>query len=165
VAPAPPLLWGWMGLWGVVAWAAGSGVRTARARPPGRLGGVESGMVGLLLGLAMLALLIAAVARQDLTDSLARQASYGLVVLCLGLFHLMLRRDSLRAVVGFCSLGLGIQILDDVARAAVVPAGGSGSGAVLAATAVAVALTVRIAWIRQGTAGTSWVSEAHDLHD
>jgi len=36
---------------------------------------------------------------------------------------------------------------------------------VVLATAIAVALTVRIAGSRERAAGTAWVSDAHDLRD
>lgn len=156
---------GWSILWGVVAWRAG------RPRPAGpgqarRPGGAESGMIGLLLALALLALLVAAVARHDLDADAARRASYGLALLVLGLLHLMLRRDALRALLAFGALGLGLEVLEGAARDLLLPSDARvHSGVALLATAVAVALTDRVVRTRQHSAGTPWVSDAHDLHD
>src|SRR5437773_1502173 len=103
LGPRWPVGVGWAALWGVVAWNA----RPApRARARGTPGGTESGVVGLMLGLALLALLLAAVARLDLDAAGSRGASYGVLLLCLGLLHLMLRRDVTRAGVAFAGMGL-----------------------------------------------------------
>src|SRR5213593_686800 len=103
------LRYAWAGLWLLVAWCVGaSNPQPAKSRPA-RPGGAESGAIGLLLGLALLTLLVSAVARQDLADTEARHASYGVLLIVVGLLHLMLRRDVLRALLGFGSLGLGLQ--------------------------------------------------------
>lgn len=156
---------GWCALWLLVAW--GAGVPSAQAKRPlaSREGGLEAGTVGLLLGVILVALLIAAVARQDLSPEDARRASCGALILALGLIHLMTRGHARRAGVGFASLGLGLQVLDGAARAAQVPQTLPPEGAVLLATAIAVALALRIAVSRERLAGTAWVSDAHDLHD
>lgn len=163
---APPLLTAaWSALWLVVAWAAGVPEGQARRPLAARRGGLEAGTVGLLLGLVLLALLIAAVARQDLSPEDARRASYGALILSLGLIHLMTRGHARRGGVAFASLGLGLQVLDGAARAAQVPETLPPGGAVLLATAIAVALAMRVAISRERLAGTAWVSDAHDLHD
>ena len=82
----------------------------------------------------------------------------------LGLLHLMLRRHALRAAVAFGALGLGVQVLDGMARRGEVGLGAPPAG-VLIATAIAVAATVRLAGSRESTAGSAWVSDAHDLRD
>ncbi|TMQ73653.1 MAG: hypothetical protein E6K81_03640 [Candidatus Eisenbacteria bacterium] len=162
---SPPLTAAWSALWLLVAWAAGAREGAARrplAHPRGR---VEAGTVGMLLGLALLALLVVAVARQDLSPEDARRASLGALILSLGLIHLMMRGHARRAGVSFASLGLGLQVLDGAARAAQVPQTLPQGGAVLIATAIAVALAMRVAASRERLAGTAWVSDAHDLHD
>jgi hypothetical protein len=163
--PRWPIGAGWALLWAGVAWRAGAGGRAVRNRVAARPGGAESGMVGLLLGLVLLALLVGAVARQGLSPEAGRRASYGLLIMCLGLLHLMLRRDALRATVAFAALGLGLQVLAAAARATLLAPEAHDPGHVLVATAVAVALADRLARVRQQDAGSAWVSDAHDLHD
>ena len=160
-----PLTAAWCALWLLVALGMGMPEGVARRPLAARRGGLEAGTVGLLLGLVLLALLIAAVARQDLSPEDARRASYGVLVLSLGLIHLMTRSHARRAGVAFASLGLGLQVLDGAARAAQVPGTLPPGGAMLLATAVAVALALRAAVGRERLAGTAWVSDAHDLHD
>jgi hypothetical protein len=121
--------------------------------------------VALMLGLALLALLVAAVARQDMSPEDGRRASYGTAMLGLGLLHLMMRRHLRRALVGFAALGLGLQVLDGAARGAQLQTSGSSGGSVLLATGLVVAVALRIADGRERHAGTAWVSDAHDLHD
>jgi hypothetical protein len=161
---SPILTAAWSVLWLLVAWAAGA-PEGARRPLADRRGRVEAGTVGILLGLALLALLVVAVARQDLSPEDARRASYGALILTLGLIHLMMRGHARRAGVSFASLGLGLQVLDGAARAAQVPQTLPQGGAVLIATAIAVALAMRVAASRERLAGTAWVSDAHDLHD
>jgi len=96
--------------------------------------------------------------------ALAHHPAYGLLLIDLGLLHLMLRRHALRAAVAFGSLGLGVQVLDGMARAGEVGVQPSTPGVVLA-TAIAVAITVRLAESREHAAGTAWVTDAHDLRD
>lgn len=162
---SPLLSAAWCALWLLVAWGAGVPEGAAQRPLAAHRGGLEAGTVGLLLGLVLLALLIAAVARQDLSPEDARRASYGALILALGLIHLMMRGHARRAGVAFASLGLGLQVLDGAARAAQVPATLPPAGAVLLATAIAVALAMRVAVSRERLAGTAWVSDAHDLHD
>jgi len=162
---SPLLTAAWSLLWLVVAWSAGA-PRSAARRPlaPTR-GGLEAGTVGLLLGLVLLALLIATVARQALSPEEARRASYGGLLVVVGILHLMLHGHARRASVAFASLGLGLQVLDGAAREAQVSATLPAAGTVLLATALAVALAVRVAVSRERLAGSAWVSDAHDLHD
>lgn len=162
---SPLLTGGWCVLWLLVAWGAGVPEGVARRPLAPTRGVLESGTVGLLLGVLLLALLIAAVARQDLSPEDARRASYGVLVMVVGIIHLMLRRHARRAGVAFASLGLGLQVLEGAARSAQVPETLLPGGAVLLATAIAAALATRVASIRERIAGTAWVSDAHDLHD
>lgn len=160
----PHLLAAWVALWIVIAWQAGRVTAGARRSLTTRLGGMEPGSVGLLIGAALLALLLAAVARQDLAPEEARRVAYALVLIDIGLVHLMLRRHALRAAVAFGALGLGVQVLDGMARSAEIGVPPSSPGIVLA-TAVAVGMTARLAGSRESAAGTAWVSDAHDLRD
>src|SRR5262249_39600712 len=94
-------------------WVALAGAVTRLPPDPDRVGalrrgGMESGTVGLLLGLALLTLLVAALARADLDERLSRESSYALLLISLGLIHLMLRRHVLRAAVAFATLGFGL---------------------------------------------------------
>jgi hypothetical protein len=168
----PWIAWGWALLWLAIAWLAGRpGPRSRSAR----LAGLESGGIGLVLGPALLALLLAGVAQLDLDAGMTRRCSYGVLLVCLGFLHLMMRRHVERAATGFAAMGLGLQVLLAAARAGV--AGGSPPGAVtsadglppaglpLAAAALAVALAARIGAARMAAAGSAWVSDAHDLHD
>jgi hypothetical protein len=165
LGPLTPLRLAWAALWGIVAWRVGG----SRARREGPVldhpGGIESGLVGLMLGLALLTLLIAAIARQDLSAGDSRSVSYGLLILCLGLLHLMLRRDARRAMVSFATLGLGLQVLDCAARAASLTAESVDRGTIVAVAAITIAIAARLAVIREHDAGSAWVSDAHDLHD
>ncbi len=160
-----PLAWGWSLLWAGIAWQVGRPRDVAGPESAARPGGFESGTVGMFLGLALLTLLIAAVARQDLAPAESRRASYALLVLGLGLLHLMLRRHALRATIAFAALGLGLELLESAARDAELPGTAPAPGGVLLATAVAVTIAVRLARARERAGGTMWVSQAHDLHD
>ena len=154
----------WVVLWITIAWQAGRVTSGARRAFTTRLAGMEPGTVALLIGAALLVLLLAAVGRQNLSLEDTRRVAFGLFLLVLGLLHLMLRRHALRAAVAFGALGLGLQVLDGMARRSEVGPASPASGVVLA-TAIAVALTVRIAGSRERAAGTAWVSDAHDLRD
>ena len=156
---------GWTALWLVVAWRTGNADEAARRPLAATRNVLESGTVALLLGLVLLALLVAAVARQDMSPEDGRRASYGIALLGLGLLHLMIRRHLRRALVGFAALGLGLQVLDGAARGAQLQTSASSGGSVLLATALVVAVALRIADGRERHAGTAWVSDAHDLHD
>ena len=162
---SPLLTAAWSALWLTVAWCSHVPPGAARRPLASTRGGLEAGTVGLLLGLVLLALLIATVARQSLSPEEARRASYGGLLLVLGILHLMLHGHVRRAGVAFGSLGLGLQVLDGVAREAQVSATLPAGGTVLLATALAVALAIRVAISRERLAGSAWVSDAHDLHD
>jgi len=161
-----PLRLVWAAVWAAVAW----GVTSAPAPRRGavlsrRIGLVESGSVGFLLGVALLALLLVAIARQNLPDDPARRATYGIVVLCLGLLHLMLRRHTVRAAIALAMLGLGLQIVERVAHESLVAASLAPGYGIVLATALTCALAVRIGHTRERVATSPWVGDAHDLHD
>ena len=165
LAPTP-LRMVWAAMWAALAW----GVTSARAPRRGavlsrRIGLVESGSVGLLLGMALLTLLLVAIARQDLPDDPGRRATYGIVVLCLGLLHLMLRRHTVRAAIALAMLGLGLQIVERVARESLVAVSPTPDYGIVLATALTCALAVRIGHTRERVATSAWVGDAHDLHD
>lgn len=157
-----PVVAAWSLLWAFVAWRAGLRTGDGDARPPG---GAESGIVGIVIGVAVLALLMAGVARQDLAPEDGRRASWGLTVLGIGLLHLMVRRHALRALVGFAAMGLGLQMLDGAARGAELADALPAGGGVLLATGLALGLVTRIARGRERVVGSAWISDAHDLHD
>lgn len=155
---------GWVLLWAALAWQSGRAVAGAK-RPAVRFAGFESGSIGLLLAPALLAALLAAVARLDLDAELTRRASYGALLLGLGFLHLMLRGHIARAAMAFATLGLGLQVLGGALRD-VVTEGRSPSVAMpLVAAALAAALAVRIGRGRAEHAGSTWVRDAHELHD
>ena len=62
-------------------------------------------------------------------------------------------------------MGLGLQILEHAARHVQVLDPDRGNAAILLATALAVAATARLGRVRLLDAGSSRVSDAHDLHD
>jgi hypothetical protein len=155
---------GWVLLWLAIAWRAG--VRSSRtSRSGASLGGLESGTVGLLLGVALLALLLAGVARLDLDAARTRQCSFGVLLVSLGFLHLMLRRHVVRAATAFAAMGLGLEQLQSAVRAAVTAGGAPPEGLPLVAAALAAALAARVGGTRTATARSAWVSDAHDLHD
>jgi hypothetical protein len=156
---------GWIALWLFIAWRA-TGEREGEQEPlsPSR-GMFEAGTVSLALGAMLVLLLIVAVGRQDLSPEDVRRASWGLLVLGVGLLHLMLRRHARRSALAFGAMGLGLQVLDGTARGAQVQTGPESGGVVLAATALAVVMVLRIASARERHAGSPWVHDAHDLHD
>lgn len=155
----------WALLW---LWLA-SAILRASPDPPSdptvRRGGVESGAVGLLLGFALMLLLIAAVARQNLDEAPARDSSYALFLITLGLLHLMLRRHVLRAAVAVGAMGLGLDHLVRAAEAQQIPGAAVPALGVWIGTTLAVALVLRIGRLRLEGGGGAWVSGAHDLHD
>ncbi|HUK63467.1 MAG TPA: hypothetical protein VLV15_09040 [Dongiaceae bacterium] len=156
---------GWCVLWLLVAWQ-GSGTGEGEPAPiAGRRGVLETGTLGLAVGAALLALLIAAVARQDMSTEDSRRASIGVALVGVGLLHLMLRRHARRATMGFGAMGLGLQILDGAARGAQVQTGLPPGTWPLIATTLAILLVQRVAVTRERWAGTPWVPDAHDLHD
>lgn len=160
----PVLVAAWTLLWLFVAWYAGSPA-AGRESAPRPAGGAEPGLVGFGVGLALVALLIAGVARQDLAPEDGRRASWGLLVLGIGLLHLMVRRHAQRALIGFAAMGLGLQMLNGAARGAELPGALSGRGLIVVATGLALALLVRVARGRARVVGSAWISDAHDLRD
>jgi len=165
LAVPPWMLAGWTALWAFVAWRSGSDLESApRPLAPTR-SVLESGTVGLLLGLLLVALLLAGVARQGMSPEDGRRASLGAALLGLGLLHLMLRRHLRRSALGFAALGLGLQVLNGAARDAQVEDAPSSGGGILLATFLTIGLAMRIAGGRERNAGTAWVGDAHDLHD
>jgi len=163
---SPPLVTaGWCVLWLTIAWR---GCGTGEAEPAPITGGrgvFETGTLGLAVGGALLALLVAAVARQAMSPEDSRRASSGVLLVGAGLLHLMLRRHARRASVAFGAMGLGLQILDGAARGAQVQLALAPAVWPLVATALAVLLALRVAAVRERWAGSPWVPDAHDLHD
>jgi hypothetical protein len=127
--------------------------------------GFESAAVALGLGLALVALLIAGVARQNLPPHASRVTGTAVALLGLGIMHLMLRRHASRAAFGVAAMGLGLQLLDLAAREAELDGGARPHGAVLLGTAIAVALMIRVGESRTAHSGSALVSDAHMLHD
>lgn len=165
VAPEGGLRWIWVVLWLAVAWAAGDHRVPPRTSAAPRTAGIEAWTIGLPLGLLLLVLLVAAVAREDLSSIHARRATLGVMLIGIGLLHLMLRRDALRAMLAFGALGMGLNALDLVSYDVLLPEDRTSAWAMPAATAVAITLVARLAYVRRRDAGSSWVSDAHDLHD
>jgi hypothetical protein len=155
----------WFALWLGVAIISGVKRDPTPRGESSRPGGVESGAIGLLLGAALLVLVIVGLGRQDLSPELTRPTAAGMLLIVAGLAHLMLRRDALRGAFAFATIGLGLQWLDRAVRLVVLEAGELPEGAVWFATAIAVVLAARVAFVRQRDAGSAWVSHAHDLHD
>jgi hypothetical protein len=165
LAIGAPLVLGWVALWLLIAWRSGLPADQPRRRSSGWAGLIESGAIGFLLGLALLGLLLAAVARQAMAPEDARRASLGVLLLGIGLLYLMLHRHARRATLGFAALALGLQVLDGAARGAQVAPSGASATAVLLAAWMGTALMLRVAAARERHAGSAWVSDAHDLHD
>jgi hypothetical protein len=162
---APPLvIAGCCALWLALGWRL---VRTPGGLRPAaeRAAGLESGVIGLALGASLVALLLAAIAREDLAPAPTRQTSYALGIMGMGLLHLMLRRHAARAAFGIAALGLGLQLLSAAAREAEVPLPSHGLATPLLAAALVVALVLRVGESRERFAGSPWVGDAHLLHD
>jgi len=156
---------GWCALWLFLAWRA-TGEREGEMEPLTSSRGLfETSTISLFLGAVLALMLVIAVGRQDLSPEDARRASWGILVLMVGILHLMLRRHARRAAVGFGAMGLGLQVLDGAARGAQIPMGLAPSGSILVGTALAVLIVLRIARARELHAGSPWVHDAHDLHD
>jgi hypothetical protein len=169
--PVAPVTWpaevraGWGALWLVVAWRAGRRSADAGGRRA-RVGAmVESGVVGLAVGLALLVVVLAAVARADLAPEDSRRVAAALLLLGFGLVHLMVRRRARRATLSFAALGLALQGLADAARAAQGPLAPPPDAAALVAATAAVALAEGVSLARERYAGTDLVALSHDLHD
>jgi hypothetical protein len=160
-----PLTALWSLLWVVVAWQVGLPAPPHAPAPRRRAGAVESGTVGLLVGLAFVLLMIASLARQDLEPGVGRRVVMALVIIGLGVLHLMLRGHVRRAAIAFAALGLGLQVLDGAARATELAGSAPARAEVWLATAITVALVTRLGYARERYAGSPWVSDAHDLHD
>lgn len=165
LATPPALTAGWVALWLVLAVRAGRSQEAARRPLAASRSLLESGSVGLLLGLALALLLVTAVARQDMSPEETRRASAGALLVVIGLLHLMLRRHIRSAMLGFAACGLGIQLLDGAAQGAQLDPSPVIAEAILLASGLAVILASRVAGARARFAGTEWVSDAHDLHD
>lgn len=163
LVPAAALHAGWIALWIAIAWSVGRGAPAPRSTR--RLGILETGMIGLIVGLALLVLLLATVGRQNLPHDESRRATIGLTLLVLGLLHLMTRRHTVRAAAALAAMGLGLQIVELASWESLAISTAQPSIAVGAATAVAAALAVRIGRIRERVATSPWVGDAHDLHD
>ncbi len=165
--PGPwPRVAGWCVLWIAAGWLAG---RASGAQPPrprsALLGGIESSVVGLAVGLALLVLVMAALARADLGRDADRRATVALLVLVAGLTHLGLRRRARRAALSFAALGLGLQLLEDAARIAEGPGAAPPSALPLVGTALALALVERLSAAREAAVGSDRIALAHDLRD
>ena len=164
--PGPlPLVVGWLLLWLALAAYLTRASSDPPPDPSVRRGGIESGAVGLLLGLAMLTLLVAALARADLDDRVSREASAGLLLITLGLIHLMLRRHVLRAALAYGAMGMGLERMVLTANAQQLPGGDAPAAAVWFASVLAIGIVARVARLRLGGGGGAWVTGAHDLHD
>jgi uncharacterized membrane protein YidH (DUF202 family) len=155
----------WVLLWLAIAWQAGLPERADLLPQPARRRGFEAGAVALPLGIALLALMLAAVWRQTFQADDARRASLGALLLGLGLLHLMMRRHVRRASLAIGSLGVGLELLTASARAADVAHEGAPAGAALLATALAILIVARLAAGRERYAGSAFVSDAHELQD
>lgn len=155
----------WVLLWLGIAWQAGRPDPADALAAPARRRGVEAGAVALPLGLALLALMLAAVWRQTFEPDDARRASLGALLVGLGLLHLMMRRHVRRAVLAVGALGVGLELLTASARAADVVHEGAPAGTAWLATLLVLLLVVRVADGRARYAGSVFVSDAHELQD
>jgi len=155
----------WVLAWLAIAWQAGLPERPDLLPRGTRRRGFEAGAVALPLGLALLALMLAAVWRQAFQPEDARRASLGALLVGLGLLHLMMRRHVRRAAVAMGSLGVGLELLTASARALDVSHEGAPAGSALLATALAATIVTRIAEGRERYAGSAFVSDAHELQD
>jgi len=155
----------WVLAWLAIAWQAGLQERPDLLPRATRRRGFEAGAVALPLGLALLALMLAAVWRQAFQPEDARRASLGALLVGLGLLHLMMRRHVRRAAVAMGSLGVGLELLTASARAMDVSHEGAPAGSALLATALAATIVTRIAEGRERFGGSAFVSDAHELQD
>jgi len=154
---------GWGLLWAVLAIRLRRSGGSRGATPSGS--GAESGAVGLGLGLAVLVLLVAGIARQDLSEYATRLTSSGVALLAAGLLHLMLRRHAVRSAFGVLAMAFGLQLLMLAANASEIPGTPRADGAALLGALIAAALTIRVGEARARYAGSPWVGDAHMLHD
>lgn len=155
----------WVVTWLAIAWQVGLPDGAGAAPAPPRRRAFEAGAVALPLGLALLALMVAAVWRQVFADRDALRASLGVLLVGLGLLHLMMRRHVRRATLAVGAAGLGLELLIAAARAADVGGEGAPAGTAWFATVLALTLVVRVADGRARYAGSVFVSDAHELQD
>jgi hypothetical protein len=155
----------WCVLWLAIAWQSGLRERPDLAQAPPRRRALEAGAVALPLGLALLALMLAAVWRQAFEPDDARRASLGALLVGLGLLHLMMRRHVRRAALAVGALGVGLELLTAAARATDVAHEGAPAGSALLAAALGITIITRIADGRERYAGSVFVSDAHELQD
>ncbi len=155
----------WVLLWLGIAWLSGVADRPELSSPSPRRRGVEAGAVALPLGLALLALMLAAVWRQTFEPDDARRASLGALLVGLGLMHLMMRRHVRRATLAVGALGVGLELLTASARTADVAHEGPPAGSAWLAALLVITLVTRIADGRERYAGSAFVSDAHELQD
>ena len=155
----------WCVLWLAIAWQSGMPERPDLAPGPPHRRALEAGAVALPLGLALLALMLAAVWRQAFDPDDARRASLGALLVGLGLLHLMMRRHVRRAALAVGALGVGLELLTAAARATDVAHEGAPAGSALLAAALGITIVTRIADGRERYAGSVFVSDAHELQD
>ena len=157
--------WGWAVLWSVVGLVLVRGSGSGMSRPVERAGGLESSLIGLMLGVPFFALLTLAIARQDLAIGTTRTATVGVLYVTLGLIHLMVRRHVLRSALGWGFLGFGLQVIESATLASLPRGIAPSSGYLFVGTAVTLALVLRLGLSRARWVGSAWLSDAHDLHD
>ena len=156
---------GWVLLWLGIAWQSGLPERPDFLLQPPRRRALEAGAVALPLGLALLALMLAAVWRQTFEPDDARRASLGALLVGEGLLHLMMRRHVRRAAIAVGALGVGLELLTAAARAVDVAHEGAPAGSALLAAVLSIIIVTRIADGRERYAGSVFVSDAHELQD
>jgi hypothetical protein len=155
--------------WGVSGLAIAAGVWQAPGasgpRPSARAAVEGVVLAGMLLG-AWCVLLVAAVARQNPPAAEARQLCLGVLLLGVGMLHVLARRELARAALAAIPIGLGLAMIELVARETRLPGAPSEGGRlILLGTLVAAVLALRLAAARAEVPGSVWVSDAHDLHD
>jgi hypothetical protein len=160
-----PVAASWAGLWLIIAFTLQRFARPGIRHPVERAGGLESTLIGLVLGAPLFALLALAIARQDLSVEATRAATSGLLYETLGLIHLMVRRHVVRSALGWAFAGFGLQVLEGAARTAVPETFAPPRLGLVLATAFVCALVVRLGLTRARVVGSAWLSDAHDLHD
>lgn len=156
---------GWPALWLLVAWLAAAPDGAPKGLRPSRRASLETGLLALVLGVALVVMLLVAASRQELRPDDARLTSLGLLVLGFALLHLMLRRHVRRALLAFAGLGLGLELLGAAARSVDALHAGAPAGVALGATVAAFAIVHRVAGARERFAGSPFTSDAHELHD
>lgn len=155
-------------------WFLGStllGLAVLRLRPPSASrpplrAAAEMLVLGLALLLAWAGVLVAGLAQQTMAPVDARDATVGVALIAIGMAHLLWRRDLVRAALALLSLGLGVGVLESVARGALPAALAHDAGSsVLACTLAGALLALRVAVARARVPGAPWVTDAHDLRD